>query len=287
MIRILIYSTSLLALGLPGETAISTDNDEKAFEICQKTFSQTKSIRTLRYEMRKEERIDGSMQLQVSFIKLNRDPYQVYMKQLAPKNGLEVLYKENENEGKALVSPNGFPWITMSMDPDGSTMRKNQHHSSKDAGFDLVISILEYLFKKYASDIDDMFSLSDDIIFNEHACYQIIFMNPRFNYISYQVKNNDDIFSIARKFKISSYLILERNQFVDHYQDVKEGDQIMIPSDYAARMELLIDKKRMIPLSIKVFDEQGLFEHYQYSRVEINPPLTPEDFSAENSHYGF
>ena len=253
--------------------------------ICQQTFASTKAIETIRYQMRKEERIADEMHVQISDIKLNRSPYQVYMKQLSPKKGLEVLYKENDD--KAFVSPNGFPWVTLKMDPEGSTMLKNQHHTVKDAGFDLVISILEHLFKKYDSELDQMLSMAPDVTFDNQECHRIIFTNNHFGYKKYQVKANEDILSIAKKNKLCSYLILEKNPQVDHYYDVDEGDEILIPSDYSPKMELLIDKVRLIPLSIKVYDDEGLFENYQYTNVHLDADLTPDDFSHDNADYGF
>ncbi|MBK8503146.1 MAG: DUF1571 domain-containing protein [Saprospiraceae bacterium] len=80
---------------------------------------------------------------------------------------------------------------------------------------------------------------------------------------------------------------MEKNREVSDYYDVKAGDEIMIPNDYSPKMELLIDKDRFIPLSIKVYDDLGVFEHYQYSSVEINPVFTDHEFSGNNQEYGF
>lgn len=265
--------------------AIFSD-DITADQICRKTFARTKEIKTLRYQMNKQERIGDEIFQQISMIKLNRSPYQVYMKQLSPKKGLEVLFKEDQNPDKAYVNTNGFPWITLKMDPKGHNMLKNQHHTVKDAGFDLVVSLLEHLLDKYASDLDDMLELGPDTYHQQNNCYQIVFKNHQFKFIKYTVSDADDVMSIAKEKNISSYLIMEKNN-LDHYDDIEEGDTIMIPNDYSPRIELLIDKSRFIPISIKVFDEQGIFEHYQYSDVEINPPFTSEDFSRENPDYGF
>lgn len=276
----------LILLGNSGSWRESS-RSQLANDICRQTFEVTKSIETLVYQMRKEERIGRTMEVQVSSIKLNRNPYWVYMKQLSPKKGLEVLYKENENENKALVSPNGFPWMTLKMDPEGSTMLKNQHHTVKDAGYDLVISILEHLFDKYQYQLNDMLSLKSDVEFDNRSCHRIVFDNKHFYYKKYEVGPHEDMLDIAEKNKICSYLILNKNKKYDGYRDIEEGDQIEIPNDYSPRMELLIDKSRLIPLSIKVFDEHGLFENYQYTDVQVNPSLTDHDFSRENDDYGF
>ncbi|MCB0687280.1 MAG: DUF1571 domain-containing protein [Saprospiraceae bacterium] len=277
----------LMIFVLPLATQWSASPYLSADRICEETFVATKSIESLSYQMRKAERIGDEMQVQVSQIKLNRNPYCVYMKQISPKKGLEVLFTENEKDRGALVSPNGFPWITLKLDPQGSTMLKNQHHTVKDAGFDLVIGILEHLFEKYRPELQEMLTLESNIEYQGHLCHRITFTNQYFHYVDYAVGPGENMLTIGRKRNVSSYLILARNKNFDSYFDVDEGDQLSIPSDYSPKMELLIDQKRLIPLSIKVYDEHGLFEHYEYSDVEIDPPFTDNDFSKENTAYGF
>ncbi len=250
-------------------------------------FASTEQIKTLRYQMRKEERFDGTMQVQVSDIKLVRKPYQVYMKQISPKEGMEVLFRHGSYNGKALVNTNGFPWVTLKMDPEGTMMRKNQHHTVKDGGFDLVISILENIFTKYDNHLDDMLRFGTSVWHDNISCHHIVLENPFFTLIPYRVRENENILDIAELHHVSAHMILEKNSHLSDYNDVEPGDEIKIPNDYSPKMELLIDKKRLLPLSIKVFDDLGLYEHYQYSDVEIDPPLTNADFDRHNDAYGF
>ena len=107
-------------------------------------FERTKSISSLSYTMTKKERIEGEMLVQSSLVKLKLHPFCLYSKQMAPKEGLELLYCENEDSRKVLVNPNGFPWITLKLDPMGSTMRNHQHHTVLNSGYDHVVSILEF-----------------------------------------------------------------------------------------------------------------------------------------------
>lgn len=166
-------------------------------------------------------------------------------------------------------------------------MRKNQHHTTKDAGFDLVISILEHLFEKYDAQLDQMLTMSGEVIYDDQKCHRIVFSNDQYKYIKYKVGADENVLEIARKYKLCSYLIMEKNQEISGYHDIQEGDELLIPNDYSPKMELLIDKVRFIPLSIKVYDDLGVFEHYQYSDVEIDPVFTDRDFSGDNQEYGF
>src|SRR5699024_8802083 len=135
-------------------------------------------INSLTYVMDKKERIDEQFIHQSSFVKLNRDPYKVYTRQEHPEKGLEVLYVHGENENKALISPTGFPWVNLNLDPLGSIMRKEQHHTILDAGYDHVISILEHLFENYGkAQVSIMVENKGETSWRGNLCWTIEFDN--------------------------------------------------------------------------------------------------------------
>ena len=73
----------------------------------------------------------------------------------------------------------------------------------------------------------------------------------------------------------------------DDLEDLEAGDVLKIPNDYCPKMIMAIDQKRMIPLSIKVFDEKGLYEHFEYDNVVLNPRFDPMEFTEDYPGYGF
>ena len=82
-------------------------------------------------------------------------------------------------------------------------------------------------------------------------------------------------------------MILEKNRKVKNYDDVSAGQVILIPNDYSPKLMLYIDKDELIPLRMDVYDDQGLYEKYQYSKVIIDPKLDASEFSQDYSEYGF
>jgi len=262
-------------------------NGQSARELAKTMFTKTKQIKTLTYTIKKKERIDGEMIRQISFVKLVREPFKVYIKQDFPNKGMEALYVSGTNNNKALVNPNGFPWFNIRLDPYGSLMRANQHHTIHRSGFDYVVSILEYLFDKYDTIIDTMVKKQATVICDGHACYVIMFSNPYFKFFDYTVRHGETLPAISDRTKLSEYMILEKNEAVDDYDDINSGQIIEIPNDYSPKMIIYIDKQRMIPLVMKIYDDQGLYEQYEYINVVVNPFLKPEEFTKEYEGYGF
>lgn len=262
------------------------DTSPTALDIAEKMFKQTKQIRSMSYYMTKQERIEGKMEEQKSFAKIECKPYKVYTKQLAPKKGLEVLYLEGTNKGLATINPNGFPWVNLNLDPYGSIMRKKQHHTLLDAGYAHVVSILEFLFNKYASEITDMSSL-DSEVWNGKDCWKLSFNNLHFTQQTIKFEQQETVSSWAIKKKLSEYMILENNSQLKSYDDNLFGKLVKLPNDYSPKMVLLIDKTRMIPMLMEVYDDQGLYERYEYTDVKINPTFGQEEFTTDYEDYRF
>ncbi|MDH3242982.1 MAG: DUF1571 domain-containing protein [Saprospiraceae bacterium] len=250
-------------------------------------ITRTKNIKSLAYQMNRRERLRGRIIAQSATVKLNRSPFQVYTRQKAPKEGVEVLYAEGQNNGKAIVNPNGFPWVNLRLDPLGKIMRKDQHHTILDSGYDRLISILEYLITKYGEESQTMMNLRGEKRWETHDCWVIEFTNPNFQIVSYQVKPGETVQSIADGRHINAYMILELNNHVDHYNDISPGQIISLPSDYCQQMELYIDKKRRVPLRFSILDHLGLYEQYEFSNLRIDPDFTSEEFSESFHNYDF
>lgn len=260
---------------------------QDAFELTTKMISTCKSIKTLTFTLKKEERVKGKMVGDKAAIKLNVSPLKVYYKEDYPRKGLEMLYLHGENDNNSLINTNGFPWVNVSLSPYGSQMRENQHHTVHKMGLASMAEILGFLFKKYEGQASNMVKMDGSIMWDGNDCWIISMENPNFEYIDYTVAKGETLNSIASKFKLSEHMILEKNSGVDDYDDVSEGQKIKIPKYYAKKMKLYLDKKRSIPLVIQVFDDQGLYENYEYFNLKINPVIKPEEFTQEYDAYGF
>lgn len=276
---VLLFSALVITAYKPAEPT--------AYELVRKMFAKAKQLQGMKYNLVKRERINGKIKEENGNIKLLRNPFKVYMKQVSPNAGLEVLYVTGANGGKALVNTNSFPYITVSLDPLSGTMREGQHHTLLNAGFDYVVYTLEFLLNKYSSSAPNMVIDGGDVFWEGRACHKIILENTFFRIVDYTLKKGENILSIANKYRISEYMVLERNKGISSYDDVKPGQTIKIPNDYAQKMVIYLDKQNLLPILMQILDDKGLYEQYEYRNLQLNPQFNAAEFTKGYKDYKF
>lgn len=107
-----------------------------------------------------------------------------------------------------------------------------------------------------------------------------------FKYVSYTVLKGENVLTIAKKLFVDEFMIQTHNH-LSSFNDVKEGQTIMVPSDYGKEMTLYIDKKTQLPVLIKVVDDKGLFEEYHFRNITVNPEFASDEFSKNYKGYRF
>lgn len=256
-------------------------------DIVKQLVAKNKQTKSLSFNLKKTERIDGELKSRTSFFKIVVKPLKLYIKQIAPEPGIEVIFAAGENNNKVLVNPNKFPWITISLEPYSHELTKTEHHTVYESGLTYMLSLLESVLTKYSTELSEMIKYDGPVTWGNYSCYMITMYDKHFKYLSYTVNPGESVISIAKKYKLSEYMILEKNPKIRNYYDIKKGDVIKIPNDYSQKMILYVDKKTLFPVLIKVYDEAGLFEQYDYSNISINPTFSAEDFSKSNKNYNF
>ena len=251
----------------------------------RKMISAARSIQTLQYEMYKWERIGGKTLHEKNLVKWRRSPRSLYLKITEP-SVKEVLYVEGRNDNKALVNPGRF-MPNLNLDPNGDLMRRDQHHTVFATGFDYTVELIEHLMNKYKHQAHAMAKYLGDETVHGRECYKIELANPNFKYVSYTVQQGENLVTIARKLKLSELMILEKNPTVKNYYSVSAGQKIEVPTDFAARTILCLDKATHLPAMVQVFDDKGQFEKYEYKNVVVNPKFKDEEFNSNYPGYGF
>lgn len=256
-------------------------------QILEQMFKKIETIKTITYRLEKKERIKNKILEEALFIKLSVSPFKVYSKMDYPKNGLEVLFDSEWKKQKAIINTNSFPWVNLKFSPLGKTMRKDQHHTILDSGFDKIIASIIFQYQSYASKGMELTENKGEALIDGKKCWILEFENPNFGFRNYIITEGENLVSIADKFKLSDYMILVNNKKIKFYDDVEAALQIRIPTSYSKSMILYIDQIELIPLKVEVYDDKGLFEQFEFKNVNLNVIFKANEFSVDFEDYDF
>jgi hypothetical protein len=265
-------------------SGFSQKSDLTCKEIVLRSLKSIKEVKGLKYHLKITERGKKGFNFYESAVKFHRNPRQIYLY----IKGIEVLWVQGQNDGKALVKPNSFPYFNLNLDPMGDLMRQDQHHTLNEMGYDYFAGIIQHTVDKLGDRFDEYFELAGEERINNRPCYKILINNHDFGYREYIIGENESITSIARKFFIPEYMILEKNpKFKDYFDILRKGEKIMIPTWYCKNVIMYIDQLYFLPVSIKVLDDRGLFEEYNYHHLQVNPKFEDIEFTRNGPGYGF
>ncbi|MFD1872370.1 DUF1571 domain-containing protein [Hymenobacter bucti] len=241
------------------------------------------NLKSLRCAADASERIGSKYSKDRSTMKLTFSPMRVYLKN---GKGVEVLYVAGQNNGDAWVNPNAFPYVTLSLAPEGSLMRKGQHHTVLQAGFGTIADLLNGSASRPDKSFNRSFRYAGDTTVQGRPHYILRSDYPQFRYMAYKAGKNETPATVAARFGCGEYRILERNK-LDVGDQLTEGQVLQVPNAYGRRTLVVVDPKTFLPTVVAVYDDRGLFEKYEFSNVIANQPIPLAEFSKSNPSYHF
>ena len=134
---------------------------------------------------------------------------------------------------------------------------------------------------------DSQFVCEGNEVKDGRNCLKIVLTNNSFHYISYTIQDGEDLTSIAKRLYLNDFMIMDKNPTIDYYDDVKSGQIIQIPTSYAKKMVLYLDKEIMLPVQIDIFDDKGLYGAYSYNKLIINKQFAWDEFNTTFKDYHF
>lgn len=254
-------------------------------EIIEHMLDSIKNISTQACSVKATERIGSHLLIAQSYIKLNMNPRKIYFH--SPAKGAELLWVEGTNKGNATVHTRSIPLMNFDLDPYGSIIRKDQHHTIFELGSTYIGITIANTILKAPKDFDKHFTYAGMLTWNNKECYQIIVSYPDYKYIEYTTIKGETVTSIAKKLNTSDYKIRYKNDLSSYFGSIKEGKKLTIPIPYSNKAIMLVDKKTFIPISITVYDEEGLYEAYEFTSMRINPTFKSDEFLKSFKEYGF
>jgi hypothetical protein len=263
----------------------SASSAQDALSVTNKMITAISLGKSYQYIMKSTERIEGKMYVNKILTKVNENPKKVFIDNIEGENkGVQVLYVKGERDNKVLINK----LFGIKLDPFNGLIRKDQHHTVLESGFSLLLNSIKDA-KKRATDqgaFDQIFKLVGTVIYDGMACYKLELIDPTFTYVDYTIASGETLYSISMKKNVCEQLIVEKNGF-SGFNSGKEGSVIKIPSSYAKKTILYIDKTNYFPIYQEMYDEKGMFEKYEFTSFKLNPTFSAIDFSEDNPAYNF
>lgn len=247
-------------------------------------YDSIRNIKTLRVKIYALERIEKKYLSANSEIKLQTSPRRLYF--INPAKKLEILYNSGDLSNRALVKPHIFPYVTITLDPTGNMMRKNQHYTINELGFDFIGKSVAFTISKDKEGLKN-FIYHGKVTRNGYRCHFIEYENKNYTYVDYVVGEKETVSSIAYKLCVNDYLLRYRNDLVNDFGFLKKGKVIKVPTLYCKKANLFLDEKTCLPVSISLYDDVGLFENYEFTDIQVNKLIGDEEFSKEYKDYHF
>lgn len=282
MISSLLWPLRLLALFSPAAPPPPPADAPTTEVLLARLGTAIGKLQTLRCNVKANERQANGYQQARTLMKINASPLRIYLRN---NQGIEVLYVQGQNNGDAWVYPGKFPYVTVSLDPNGSLMRRTQHHSVLDAGYGTIADLIR-IPPQRSEAFRRSFRYAGDTTIQGRPCYLLRSDFPQFKYISYKTTGGETAAKIAERFGCGEYRIAERNDI--GYEDVlPAGKTLQVPNAYGRRTILCVDQKLMLPLAVAVWDDKGLFESFEFSQVVANQPIPAAEFTKDYKDYKF
>ena len=265
-------------------SAFRKNTDLKPVKILSQMNDSIKNIRLLRVNIAAVERLETGYSQAFSEIKLQTHPRRIYFKN--PLKKLEILFNSGKSNNKALVRPNSFPFFSLHLDPNGNLMRKNQHYTIHEVGFEFVGKAIALTISKDKEGLGN-FKYSGKGSKNGYNCHIVEYENKNFSYVDYVVGEKETVSYIASKLIVNDYLIRFKNDLLNDYGYVKKGRILKVPNLYCKKAVIFVDEKLFLPVVVNLSDDVGIFENYEFTKIEINKPISEEEFSKGYKDYNF
>ena len=276
----------ILIFGIIQCTVFAQDNKLKV-ELIDKMIKAIDDHNQMEFKMYRSERSKNGFTDGKFYAKLINKPYKLYIKNFKPKPGSEILYIKGQNDDKALINPNSFPYFSISLDPDNNLLLAGGHHSLREAGFTLFSNMFKLYKVNYGEELYNRITYHGMFKWNDRVCYKISIDYPDYSTKKYTPKKGETLYSISRDQLLNIGKLREYNVKYDDDDILDESDEIIIQNVYAKKAVIFIDNENYFPIYQLIYDEEGLYEKYQYDDLNLDISFKNEEFTRDYSEYNF
>lgn len=242
-------------------------------EMIPKVMSAMGNAKTMTYHFYAQERMhDGKMSKSDVEFKVIANPLKIYANAKLPDAAqlrYEPAVSKDVNVKKGIFTPD--------LKPTNKLLMKGVHNPITRAGFAQIKKILETsIAQRKGADLNSFVKVLGSVTWDGKACWKVEINDANYKIINYTVAAGEtSVWAIGKKLAISEYKIKELNDIGD---DVKPGQVIKIPSSYAKKTTLYIDKSNYIPIYHKMEDEKGVYEIFEFKDLKLGVNFSATDF---------
>ncbi len=276
----------ILIFGIIQYTVFAQDKNLKV-ALIDKMIKAIDDHNQMEFKMYRSERSKNGFTDGKFYAKLINKPYKLYIKNFKPKPGSEILYIKGQNDDKALINPNSFPYFSISLDPDNNLLLAGGHHSLREAGFTLFSNMFKLYKVNYGEELYNRITYHGMFKWNDRVCYKISIDYPDYSTKKYTPKKGETLYSISRDQLLNIGKLREYNAKYDDDDILDESDEIIIQNVYAKKAVIFIDNENYFPIYQLIYDEEGLYEKYQYIDLNLDISFKNEEFTRDYSEYNF
>lgn len=274
-------------LGLTSFRAV----DSPARKVVNDMLAAIAKVKGYTYTMQGTERLKGSGNLRTNIIqtKVNVNPVKIYCKILSdPNKGTELLYVKGERSDKVRVNPGKY-LPTVSLAATSGLLTKDQHHTVLTSGFTIVSQILNDAVKRSDAQgkFDQVFRIEGEVKFQGKDCYKLVIDDPTYAVTSKTGQAGENLYTFCKRLLISEYSVMELNPEIKNHDNDVSGKTLKVPTSFARKSVLLIDKETNFPVSQEMSDSKGVFEKYEYTNLVLNPMFKADEFTEDFAGYSF
>lgn len=267
---------------------LSNAQDISARELVDKMMAALDNTATATYIITQDERMaNGQRNIARTNMRIREQPFSVYLKTISPTDGVEILYDGKRFGGKAFINPNGFPYMNVKLGVESGNVLGDNHSPIYRSGFGFFKGIMKNSIQRTGDRFDEVFKVVGSVNFDGKDCYKLVIDDPTYEWVNYTVQGSENLLDISNKLDISQYLIMEKNDGVDDYWDVYAGQELLIPTSYAKKTILLIEKTNFVPIVQEMHCDKGMYERYEFLNFVHNPSFPATEFEVEHEAYGF
>lgn len=228
---------------------------QQTVDILQKGVARLEHVSKYSFVFNRQERIDGELRDEQQIaVKLRHAPFSVYMKWMTGDKGRELLYTDNENEGRMLVKLGGLKGRfvpTLKLDPHGDRAKAESQHPVTQAG---LKTMANELLKNRIQDMElanvPKCVIEEGHTFNDRPCLKV--------YLEYDSQESSPLF---RK----TITLIDKELSLPVYSRT-----------YTWPNENMVD-----------IEQESLFSCYQFSDIQFETELADATWNTENPDYRF